>query len=336
MRTRSALAALLLPAHLAAARRLTVLTVGKVADLQERRRHGPRRTRSRGSPARPRPPARPPRPSSCRRIPSRRSGWCVTTHVTLDCSQVEARRRGGFVYGDPAATGGVRSVRYGRKGLAGPVRRQGFRPPAGPVGYVQAWLTVGATRFNTRFHNFARNEADALVTRKPSARPATGERAFWAVLHHDWQTPHDKAQSRADRARLLHREGREARQAGRLVALPARHDPPLSLRSGVDALHDVSDVARGEIEAAHAAFQEAVPLLWDGPQGDSRVPGFAAAATFGLGVGAATTPRCRQQGMAELDAAFALNPFFNVFDYIPVVQAVSVVRSALPAGLRHR
>src|SRR4029450_8709662 len=82
-----------------------------------------------------------------------------------------------------------------------------------------------------------------------------------------------------------------------------------------------SDFARGEIEAARAAFADAFPLVWDGARGDSRVPGFAAATTFGLGGGRGDAD-LQAQGLAELDAAFRVNPFFNVFDYIPVAQAV--------------
>lgn len=89
----------------------------------------------------------------------------------------------------------------------------------------------------------------------------------------------------------------------------------------VERYDAVSDYARDEIAAAQAAFQDAVPLVWNGTTGDSRVPGFAAATTFGLGV-VRNDPDLQAQGLAELDAAFRVNPFFNVFDYIPVAQAV--------------
>ena len=47
----------------------------------------------------------------------------------------------------------------------------------------------------------------------------------------------------------------------------------------------------------------------------------AAAATFALGY-VNQDAAVQDQGIAELDAAFKVNPFFNVFDYIPVAQAV--------------
>ena len=64
-----------------------------------------------------------------------------------------------------------------------------------------------------------------------------------------------------------------------------------------------------------------MPLLWDGQTGDSRVPGFAAAAKFGLGV-AQKDAALQAEGLADLEAAVAVNAFFNVFDLIPVVQAL--------------
>jgi hypothetical protein len=64
-----------------------------------------------------------------------------------------------------------------------------------------------------------------------------------------------------------------------------------------------------------------VPLLWDGQRGDSRVPGFAAAAAFSLGV-VDGDAAMQARGLADLEAAVAVNAFFNVFDLIPAVQAL--------------
>jgi hypothetical protein len=188
------------------------------------------------------------------------------------------------------------------------------------VGYLQAWLTVGSTRFNARFHSFARNQADVLVTRKPSAAAAAGERAFWAVLHRDWTTLDQKADLEQLALDSFARAAKHDRRDGwsRFLLAMMHLYRFGQATSRYDA---VSDAARGEIEAAHAAFQDALPLVWNGRTGDSRVPGFAAATTFGLGV-VRNDPALQAQGMAELDVAFRLNPFFNVFDYIPVAQAV--------------
>lgn len=101
----------------------------------------------------------------------------------------------------------------------------------------------------------------------------------------------------------------------------------LSLRSYPQATNrvvehfDVDDAARAEITAAHEGFVAAGPLLWDRATnpGDSRVPGFAAATTFGLGTVNAD-PALQTQGLADLEYAVIVNEFFDIFDYIPVVR----------------
>jgi hypothetical protein len=317
MHARLALLTLLLLPRLAAAGGPTVLTVDKVARFEKGRgtvRVG-RDPRLAGAPAPTCPTASSVELSS---YPVATQRVVVATQVALDCARW-TRRRGGFVYRDPAATGGVRAIRYGRKGLR--IRFEGAAAlPAGPVGYLQVWLTVGSRRFNARFHNFAANAPDRLVTRKPSPPAATGERAFWAVLHHDWDTPSQKSDLEGVALDCLTKASKRDSRDGRsrfLLAMTHLY----RFGQTVERYDAASDFARGEIEAAHAAFQDAVPLLWNGTTGDSRVPGFAAATTFSLGV-VRNDPDLQAQGMAELDAAFQVNPFFNVFDYIPVAQAV--------------
>jgi hypothetical protein len=314
MLARFALVTLLLLPQLAAADGITVLTVGKVAVFRN----------GRGTVRVGRDPQLADAPSPACPVASQvvlsaypepaQRVVTVTTHA-LDCTRWK-RKAGGFVYDDPAATGGVRTIRYGRKGLL--IRFE--QAPAGPVGYLQAWLTIGSTRFNARFHNFARNQADFRVTRKPAAAAAAGERAFWAVLHRDWTTPDQKAdleQLALDSFRRAAKRDRRDGWSRFLLAMTHLY----RFGQATSRYDAVGDGARGEIEAAHAAFQDALPLVWNGRTGDSRVPGFAAATTFGLGV-VSNDPALQAQGMAELDAAFRLNPFFNVFDYIPVAQAV--------------
>ena len=189
MRARPILAVLLLfVPRLAAADGLTVLTVGKVAVF----RNGRGTVRVGRDPRLAMPPA-PICPTASAvelsSYPEPTQRVVVATKVGLDCARWK-KKGDGFVYDDPGASGGVRAIRYGRNGLL--IRFAGS-VPTGPVGYLQAWLTVGATRFNARFHNFARNEATALVTRKPSQAAASGERAFWSVLHRDWSTSAEKA-----------------------------------------------------------------------------------------------------------------------------------------------
>jgi hypothetical protein len=243
----------------------------------------------------------------------------VATALALDCTKWEATR-GGFVYADPAAPGGVRSIRYGRRGIAIRFAGDAIGALRGPVAYVQVWLTVGDTRFNARFHSWKRNDAAQLVSRKPSRTAASGERAFWAVLHRDWTSADEKAALERAALRDLQRAAKRTRRDGRsrfLLAMMHLY----RFGQATTGYTDASAAARAELESAHAAFQDALPLLWDGRVGDSRVPGFAAATTFGLGVVRQDTA-LQAQGMAELDAAFRANPFFNVFDYIPVAQAV--------------
>lgn len=319
MRIPSALATLLLlvPA-LAAAEGLTVLTVDKVARFTSGTgsvRVG-RDPRLADAPAPTCPAASAVELSS---YPEPLQRVLVATTVDLDCTKWKAKR-GGWVYADPAAAGGVRSIRYGRRGLAIRFDGAAVQTLRGPVAYVQTWLTVGATRFNARVHNWKRNDATELVSRRPSRAAASGERAFWAVLHRDWASAAEKADLETVALRDLQRAAKRDRRDGRsrfLVAMMHLY----RFGQAVDSYITASDFARGELEAAHAAFQDALPLLWDGAVGDSRAPGFAAATTFGLGV-VRQDPALQAQGLVELDDAFRANPFFNVFDYIPVAQAV--------------
>src|SRR5262245_28161700 len=316
MPTFLALAALLVLPALATADSLTVLTVGKVAAF----RNGSGVVRVGRDPrlaALPLPTCPTASAIELSSYPEPTQRVVVATTRDLDCTKWKAKR-GGFVYDDPAGIGGVRFIRYGKKGLL--IRfAGGFQAPIGPVGYLQTWLTIGTTRFNARFHNFVRNDARALVTREPSEPAATGERAFWAVLHHDWVTEDQKADLEGVALDCFTRAKRDKRDGWSRFLLGMTH----LYRFGqhVVSYQDVADVSRGEIEAAHAAFQDALPIVRRGGTGDSRVPGFAAATTFGLGV-VKNDAALQEQGLAELDAAYRLNPFFNVFDYIPVAQAV--------------
>ncbi len=315
MRVRLALAALLLAPSLALADGLAVLTVDKVAAFK----HGRGTVRVGRDPrlaSAPEPTCPTPSSVELSSYPEPTQRIVVATSVDLDCAKWRKTRRG-FVYADPDAPGGVRSIRYGRKGLVitfdGPV-------PTGPVAYIQAWLTVGTTRFNARFHNFKRNEAGILLTRPPSRAAARGERAFWAVLHHEWDTAAQKAELEGIALDCFTQAAQADRKDGRsrfLLAMTHLY------RFGqmVTSYDAASDAARVELEAAHAAFGQALPLVWNGTTGDSRVPGFAAATTFGLGV-VRQDPALQAQGLVELDEAFRINPFFNVFDYIPVAQTV--------------
>ena len=89
----------------------------------------------------------------------------------------------------------------------------------------------------------------------------------------------------------------------------------------VPRFDQVSADARTELAAANVSFAIAVPLLWNEARGagDSRVAGFAAAAKYMQGYldGDASL---RAEGLTDLEHAVAVNSFFNVFDFIPVLQ----------------
>ena len=224
--------------------------------------------------------------------------------------------RGGWVYADPdAGRGGVARIVYKRGKLTIKLRGAGFAPITGPVGYLEVWFTVGADRHVGRFHSFARNQATSIKTRKPSAAAAAGEDAFWDVLH---ATNGSTARQDAALALLRKATRREPRDGRSHFLLAMLH--LYRFGQATTRFDQVSDFARAELAAAHAAFDRAVPLLWDGTAGDSRVPGFAAATryTHGLVIG---DDALRDEGLAELATAVAANQFFNVFDYIPVAQA---------------
>jgi len=315
MRVAFALAVLVLLPRLAPAAGLTVLTEGKVASFKS----------GKGSVRVGRDPQLANAPSplcpatstvTLSSYPEPTQVIVVATEVELDCTKWKARKNGDFVYSDPDAAGGLASLRYGKKGI---VARFTSAVPTGPVAYAQLWLAVGDTRFNARLHNFKKNGADAIVARKPSKAAAAGERAFWAILHRDWTTPDEKAGLEVTALAQLTKASKAKKDGWSHFLLAMTHLYRFGQMTG--SYLGADETARAEIEAAHEIFAEAVPKVWDGSVGDTRVPGFAAATTFGLGVVRGDTA-LQDQGMAELDAAYALNPFFNIFDYLPVAQAV--------------
>lgn len=239
----------------------------------------------------------------------------VLAHVDLDCAKWSKTARG-FRYSDPNGT--VRSINYARFGLRLEVRGAGFTPISEPVGFLQAQLQIGAQTLRARFHTFRRNDAQVVWSDRPSIPAALGEAGFWDVLLGD-----DSSEARQQEVLTL-------------LAKAIRHDPfdgrPHFLlamlhlyRFGqrVVRFDDVSDEARAEMAAANVAFASAVPLLWDdaGERGDSRVFGFASAAKYLQGL-IENDDALRAEGLAELERAVEVNEFFNVFDYIPILQAL--------------
>lgn len=223
--------------------------------------------------------------------------------VALPCEKWK-RRGGAYRYRDrTGAAGGVRDIVLGKGRLRIAVRGTTV---TGPVGYVEVWLNVGDARYMGRFHNFRRNDGRAIVTRRPSRAAADGEAAFFATLLGDADRV-DTAQASLERA-IAHdpKDGRSHFLLGMLHLLRAGRE--LS-----DYAH-ASEVARDESALASRALDAAVPLLLD----DTRVPGFRAAATYVDGV-VHGDPIRRDLGLAQLRDAFALNPLFNLFDFVGVV-----------------
>ena len=233
--------------------------------------------------------------------------------VALPCERW-SRIPGGFLYRDPAGTaGGIRLVRYTQRGLFVDARSPGFEPVTGPVGYVQMWLTVGGTRYLVRLHDFLANSANSVVSRRPSRDAAAGEAAFWDTLWGDAER-YDEAFTYLERA--VARDRRDARSHF-LIAMQYLN---LYGQKTADLTHPPASARRLVVESSKA-FDRAVPLLWDGTSGDSRVPGFAAAATYAKGVGfgdAALT----QRGIEELEYATSINTLFNSFDILAVAPAI--------------
>jgi hypothetical protein len=236
--------------------------------------------------------------------------------VTLPCAGWKPAGDG-YVYRDPAgATGGVQKVVYTRSRFLARFGGSGHRHVPGPVGYAELWIEVGGARLNVRFHNFRTNTADRIVTRRPSATAAAGEAAFWRVLHGD---DHSTANQEAALAQLGRAVKRDRKDGWSQFLMAMMH--LYRFGQATTRWEQIDPAALADMVSSNDAFQKSVPLLWDGQTGDSRVPGFAAAAKFGLGV-AQKDAALQAEGLADLAAAVAVNAFFNVFDLIPVVQAL--------------
>jgi len=236
--------------------------------------------------------------------------------VTLPCAGW-TRHGDGFVYRDQSGTaGGVRKVVYARSRFLVRIEGGTYRQVVGPLGYAELWIEIGGTRLNGRFHGFRANDAARIVTRKPSAAAAAGEAGFWTVLHGDDHSQARQDQALKDLAKAAKRDPKDGWPPFLLGMLHLYRFGQATVR-----YDQVSDAARADLVAAHAAFAKALPLLWDGRTGDSRVPGFVAAAKFSLGV-VQDDAALQAEGLADLETAVAVNPFFNVFDLIPVVQAL--------------
>jgi hypothetical protein len=239
----------------------------------------------------------------------------VLARVTLDCAHWTADGSG-YRYADP--NGSVRAITYRRTGMWLDLRGPGIAPITGPVGFLQTQLEIGGDILRARFHDFRRNDGQLVISRRPSASAAAGEAGFWTVL---FGRDASEAQQQTVRAQLEDAVRRTPSDGRAQFLLAMLHLYRFGQR--VTSFADIGTAAHDELAAANAAFARAVPLLWDDAhaRGDSRVPGFAAAAKYMLGF-VEHDDALRAAGLADLERAVAVNGFFNVFDFIPVLQAL--------------
>ena len=247
--------------------------------------------------------------------PATETGVVYAPEIALPCANWRALGDG-YVYRDRAASaGGVVRVAYTHEALRVRLRGPNYHPLRGPVAYLEMWLQIGEEkRFLARFHELRRNEADRVVTRRPSAPGADGEAAFWDTLWGDAPRSAEALALLEEAVALDVNDGRSQFLLGMLhLYLYGRNvtDPSA-----------ISELAKGHARAGREALDAAAALLWDGEKGDSRVPGFAAAAayqdSFAHGDAAGVA-----RALERLDAVIEINPVFNAFDYFVVPATVA-------------
>lgn len=234
----------------------------------------------------------------------------------LDCAKWKPRKNG-WVYQDAAATGGVRAIFYGPSGVTVKLVGANALPAEGPIAYAFMWLEVGGRRYHGRFHQFRRNDSERIISQTTPRIAAEGERGFWAVLTGDDDS---EAAQQATLAALASAGDINPRDGRSRFLLGMLHLYRFGQMSQFIATAPPAAVA--ELRAAVTAFAAAEPLLWDRATrtGDSRVPGFGAAARYALAV-ATNDSALREQSLADFDYALEINAFFNVFDLMTVLQA---------------
>lgn len=223
--------------------------------------------------------------------------------ITLPCAQWKAYR-GGYRFTGTAADGGIRTIVWGPKRFLLKAGGEAFAPVTGPVGYVQAWLTIDGERYLTRFHDFAKNETARVVARKPTRWSADGEAAFFDTIWGD--APRD-----AEAGELLEK------------AVAKRDDGRAEFLLGMLHLWR-SAVAEGDIPSLLVRADDAQPHLDRAAEllpEDSRIKGFRAAVTYSRGL-VHGDQALIDLGLEQIDAAIATNPLFNAFDLFAIAPAL--------------
>lgn len=314
----STLAGTLLALHVADAAALTVLTVGKQAVFTAEKA----RVRI-GRDPRLKPLADPRCGGIATRVqiaayPQATNRLAAQAEVTLPCEHWRKAGKGYLYKDETGAAGGVTKVVYSAAKLQVHFGGANYVPLPGPVGYAELWFTVDTARLLARFHDFTTNEAAELVTLKASKLAADGEAAFWEVLLGDDKSPDNQIRALDLLGKATDKNDKDGRS-------PFLCGMMHLYRYGLffDAAGQPTAGSRAEIDAAVDAFAIAEPRLWNAETaaGDSRVPGFIAAAKFSQGF-AHGHEALMNEGIADLQDAVAINAFFNVFDLIPVIQAL--------------
>ncbi len=314
MKTTLALALLMAMVVAVPAHALTLFTAGKVADFRNPTGGGAsavirlgrdralRRLRDPTCPG-----------ASSLRFALSRRGADFENHGedVLPCAQWHAIA-GGFRYQAPAGgPGGVRDIIYTRRRLVIRAGGESYEPVAGPVAYVEAWLTLGDERYLVRFQNFRQNDAGRILSRRPSGAASKGEAAFWDTVWAD-QDRRDEALGLLTRAvREDPRDGRSQFLLGMLRLYRSTH-----ACAEFDFLN-LCEAGKAEGLAAQEPLDRASELL----ALDTRVPGFRAAASYANGH-VQNDPARLALGMQQIEAAIAVNPLFDSFDAFAVVAPI--------------
>jgi tetratricopeptide (TPR) repeat protein len=235
--------------------------------------------------------------------------------VPLPCDGWSATRKGHRFRAAAPGPSGVTEIVYGPKKLVIKASGDAVAFLAGPVAFLQAWLTIGDERFLLRFHNFKRNEAARIAARRPTKPAAAGEAAFWDTVWAD-DPREDEALALLEKAvRKQKKDGRSRFLLGMLHLYGLQDSDPFA---------PTADELR-KMEAAQEHLDAAVELL----PNDPRIAGFRAGLTYASGV-AHGDEALKTLGRERIEAAVAADVLFNSFDYFAIASAFDDVRGDDP------
>jgi len=136
--------------------------------------------------------------------------------TVLPCANWHATASG-FRYHDPSGTAaGVREILYGPGHLFIRAGGPSLTAVTGPVIYVEAFFAVGPRHWVVRLYDFRRNDAERIVSRRPSHTAAAAEAATWDSL---WGSAAREAPALALLARAIRERPSDGRSQFYLGAL---------------------------------------------------------------------------------------------------------------------